>query len=139
MHKRIVAMICFKAQVMVGCYGVVVASILELIRHQLVHESDPTAFLQLIYEDAGFCLANGFLRYCQLRTAIASAGGEDVARQALGVNADERRLTLRRISLDEGNRTVGFVAGFEAIDPEVAEFCRKCGFRNLDCVHRAKV
>ena len=52
-------MIGFKAQLMIGGNGVV-AGVLELIRHQLVHQTDPAAFLQLINKDAATGSAMAF-------------------------------------------------------------------------------
>ena len=137
--NRVVAMIGFESELMIRGDGVVLSSILEFIRHELVHQADPPALLQLIYKDAVSALPDRFLSHRQLRAAIASAGPEHIARQTLGVNPHERCLACFRFAFYESHGTVGLVGQLEDVDPEVAEFCVESGLGNLDGVHRRKL
>ena len=130
-------MVGFKTQFVIGFNGVV-PRVLKLVRHKLVHQADAAPFLQLIDENARSGLRNGLLGHSQLRAAVATAGGEYIARQALGVNADERRLRLSRVSHYQSNSTIGLVAGFETEDAKVAEFRGEGRLGNLEGIHVRK-
>ena len=135
--QRVVAMVGFEAQFVIRCHRVV-AGVLKLVGHQLVHQADAAPFLQVVDQDAGSGFGNRFLRHGQLGAAVATAGSEDIARQTLGVNAHKGGFRLGRIPHHQSNSTVGLVAGFETEDPKVAEFRREGRFGNLDGIHARK-
>ena len=59
---------------------------------------------------------------------------EHVAREALGVDAHERRLSLRDIPHHERDRFFGLSSGrsaFEAVNPEVSKSGREVRFSGL--------
>ncbi len=65
--------------------------VLELVGAEFCHEADAAAFLLFVEEDAGAeggDLGEGQL---ELQAAVAAEGAEDVASEALGMDADEWR------------------------------------------------
>ena len=63
------------------------ATILQLIRAQLIHEPDPPAFLRQIEQNTGRPSLVIFSGKLQLCPAIAAQGGQHVSGQALRVHA----------------------------------------------------
>ncbi len=78
------------AELVVGLDGVQ-ALILQLVRAELGHEADATAFLLLVEEDARALVGDALEREVELIVAVATERVEDVAGEALGVDANDRR------------------------------------------------
>ena len=70
----------------------VASVILQFIGAELRHQADAAAFLQLIHQHAAACFADGCKGEFQLGAAIAADGSEDVASEALRVDANDRSL-----------------------------------------------
>ncbi len=136
----------------------VAAVILKLVGAELGHEADATALLLLIEEDAATRIGDGREGELELLATVAAQGMEDIAGEALGVNADDRRveLTIRADAVDvthhQSDGTLGArqrhrkrgVAGFgvgdgslEAQDAEVAPACGEIGVSNLAYVGKS--
>jgi hypothetical protein len=82
---------------------------------------------------------DGFQGEFQLVAAIATAGFENVACQALGVNSNQRSVAFSRGSHDESKHFIGMVFGFEAEKhPECAMFRRESGFSKITDDHGVK-
>jgi hypothetical protein len=128
------------AELFVGLDGIA-AVVLELVGTELGHEADAAALLLLIEEDAGAGFRDFLESKFELEPAVAAEGAEDVAGEALRVNADEGRGGVD-IAKDEGNeafdgglgwRRVGVAGGwrgvpaFESQDAEVRPAGGKIG------------
>ena len=85
-----VAAVGFVAEFEVGFDGVE-ALVLELVGAELGHEADAAALLLLVEEDAGAGVGDGGHGELELLAAVAAEGVEDVAGEALGVDADDGR------------------------------------------------
>ena len=121
------------AELVVG-FDRVEALILELVGAEFGHEADAAAFLLLVEEDAGAFGGDGAEGEVELVVAVAAEGVEDVAGEALGVDADDGRgwpsVGRGRFEVAHGEGYGGFdgfaggVAGlgdaFEAEDAEVS-------------------
>ena len=123
------------AQFLISLDGVA-AMVLQFVGAELGHEADPAAFLLLVEKDACASFADFFERELQLEAAVAAEGTEDVAGEALRVNADERRRGVD-VTHDESNealnrglrgglrrgciRTAGLRCGEPALKAEDAE------------------
>lgn len=81
------------AEFEVGFDGIA-AVVLELVGAELGHEADAAAFLLLVEEDAAAGFGDGGEGELELLAAIAAEGVEDVAGEALGVDADDGRVGL---------------------------------------------
>ena len=66
------------------------AAILQFVGAQLIHETDAAAFLQFIDQQAAPFARDFVERHFQLAAAIATQAVEDIAGEALGMNAHER-------------------------------------------------
>ena len=110
-------MIGFEAQSVIGLDRVV-AGILKFVGEQLVHQADAAAFLKLINQNAGAVLGNLLQRKVQLIAAVAAAGAENIAGQALRMDANERRVLRREVAHHQRQDAFGFVFGFETEEPE---------------------
>ena len=90
------------------------ALVLELVGAELGHEADAAALLLLIEEDADALGGDAGERELELEAAVAAEGAEDVAGEALGVDADQGRGGVD-VAHDEGDEAFrlrgGFVAG----------------------------
>jgi hypothetical protein len=67
------------------------ALVLELVGAELGHEADAAAFLLLVEKDAGALVDDAGEREVELVVAVAAQGVEDVAGEALRVDADDWR------------------------------------------------
>ena len=74
----------------------VAALLLQLVRAQLVEQADPAALLREVEQDAAPLLLDPRERALELLAAVAAPRVEDVAGEALGVDADEDVLLRRR-------------------------------------------
>src|SRR5262249_62204319 len=92
----VVAQIGREAERLVGLHRVEAVLLLELIRAQLGEQADAAAFLRHVEQHAPAGLADLGHRLVQLRAAVAQQALEDVAGQALAVDAHEHRLLLYR-------------------------------------------
>ena len=78
------------AQLDVGFDGVH-ALVLQFVGFELGHQADAAALLLLVEQNAGACWAILLRASSSCKTAVAAQRAEDVAGEALRVNADERR------------------------------------------------
>jgi hypothetical protein len=132
------------AELVVGFDGVE-ALVLELVGAELGHEADAAALLLLVEQDAGAFGGDHGEGEVELVVAVAAQGMEDVAGEALGVDADERGRSIRsggEVAHDEGyggfdglvRRGAGFGEAFEAEDAECAPAGGEVGIGDLaDC------
>ena len=97
----VVADVGREAELLVGRDGVV-ALVLQLVGLQLVDEADAAALLQEVEEHAAAGLDDLLHRELELLAAVAARRAEDVAGQALRVDAHEHRLVLADLAVDEG-------------------------------------
>lgn len=88
--KLVGAAVGGEAELDVGFDGVE-ALVLQLVGAELGHEADAASFLLLIEENAGAFRGDFGEGELELEAAVAAEGAEDVAGEALGVDADERR------------------------------------------------
>ena len=95
----VVAKVGRKAELQVRVDGVEPV-LLELVGAQLVEQPDPAALLREIEQDAGALALDHRQRRLELLAAIAAQRVEDVARQALGVDAHEHVVAARDVALD---------------------------------------
>ena len=89
------------AERVVGFDGVE-ALVLELVGAELGHEADAAAFLLLVEQDAGAFVGDAGEREVELVVAVAAQGVEDVAGEALRVDADDGRRGVD-VAEDEGD------------------------------------
>ena len=89
-----------EAELEVGLDGVEPV-LLQLVRLQLVQEADAPALLRHVEEDAALLGGDARERQLELLAAVAAERVEDVAGQALGVDADEHVLLALDLALDE--------------------------------------
>lgn len=81
-----------EAEPLIGLHGIETL-VLELIRAEFRHKTDPAAFFRLIEEDAGARIRNGLKGMFELKTAVAAERAEYIAGKALGVDPYDRRRT----------------------------------------------
>ena len=145
------------AELEIGFDGVATV-VLELVGAELGHEADAAAFLLFVEEDAAAGVGDGGEGELELLAAVAAEGVEDVAGEALGVDADDGRIGGAvgtdglEIAHDEGNGGFGAgerggeggVAGFgighdafEAQDAEVAPAGGEVGVGDLAYISEA--
>ena len=127
--KLVAAQVGIEAQALVGLHRIG-AAVLQFIGAQLIQQADAAAFLVLVDEQAAAFGGDGFESDFELGVAIAPQAVEHVARQALGVDAHQRRRTGSHIAHAKHNRVLGAVpdAGAKAINTEVSEFAGEIGF-----------
>ena len=75
--------------------------LLQLVRLQLVQQADPAALLRHVEEDAAALLLDPAERQLELLAAVAAERVEDVAGEALGVDAHEHVLLAGDLALHE--------------------------------------
>ncbi len=121
-----VAVVVAEAELEVGFDGVG-AAVLELVGAELGHEADAAAFLVLVEQDARSLARDEPEGEVELVVAVAAQGVEDVAGEALGVDADERSFGAGvEVAEGEGyglfDGLAGGIAGLgEALEAEDAE------------------
>src|SRR5207244_2320997 len=96
----VVARIRRKAELEIRLHRVE-ARLLQLVRAQLVEQPDAPSLLGHVQEDASVLAADLGERLLELLAAVAAHGVEDVAGQALGVDAHEDVLLAFDLSLHE--------------------------------------
>src|SRR5687768_11939389 len=94
----VVAQIGGEAEPLVRLDGVR-AGVLQLVRLQLVEETDSPPFLVEIDDRAAPLLLDHLHRRLELPSAVAAHRVEDVAGEALGVHADENPLAARDVAI----------------------------------------
>jgi hypothetical protein len=132
------------AELEIGLDGVE-ALVLQLVGAELGHESDAAAFLLLVDQDAGALFDDAIHGELELLAAVAAQRAEDVAGQALGVDADQRRRGVN-VAMHEGDAafdatecngiagTAGLGLGdhtFKAVDAEMSPAGGEVGLRYL--------
>ncbi len=132
------------AEFKVGFDGVA-ALVLQLVGLELGHETDSAALLVLVEEDAGAVVGDGGEGELELLAAVAAQRVEDIAGEALRVDANDGRLGVE-VAHDEGDggldadggRGERVVAGlgifdntFKAEDAEVAPAGGEIGIGHL--------
>ena len=99
----VVAGVGGQAEFEVGVEGVA-AALLELVRAQLGQQADAAALVAAQVDDDAPALGLDALQGgLQLGAAVAAQGVEDVAGQALGVDADQDVLAVADLAVDEGD------------------------------------
>ena len=99
--KLEVAAVGAVAEIEVGFDGVA-ALVLELVGAEFVHEADSAALLHFVEEDAGAGVGDGAEGEFELLAAVAAERMEDVAREALRVDADDGRSSVD-VAHDQGD------------------------------------
>src|SRR5579864_7495963 len=128
-RKREIAVVRLEAQALIGFHGIE-SGILQFVGLQLRHQADAAPFLLLVNQHAGALFGDHRKRHLELLPAIAAQRREDVAGEALGMNADQRR-GREHVSHHQGDgllfRAITAISegGFEAIDPEPSPAGRK--------------
>ena len=110
------------------------SAILQLVGAQLIEQSDASAFLVLVDQQSASLLRNLIERQLELRTAIAAQTVEHVAREALRMDAHQRRPQLRgKVSQlqNHGLFNSGWPYSLETEYAEMAKSAGEIGFRNL--------
>jgi hypothetical protein len=115
----VLARIVGKAELAIGFDGVE-SGVLEFVGFELVDEADAAAFLGKIEDDASFGFGDGFQREFELGAAVAAFGSEDIAGEALRVDADERGFCVREIAVADRDGFFAFLDAFDAVDGEAA-------------------
>jgi hypothetical protein len=88
-RKSKLSVIGLKAEAFVGLNRVQ-AGILQFVGLQFCHQANAAAFLLFVDQDSRACLTNHGKSHFKLLPAVASQGVEDVAGQALRVDAHQR-------------------------------------------------
>jgi hypothetical protein len=83
------------------------AAVLQRVRLKLGHEPDAATLLLFVDENARALLRDHRKSHFELLAAIAAQRPKNIASQALGVNANERRTGLD-VAHDQGNGFFGF-------------------------------
>jgi len=140
----VVAQIGSEAEFAIG-FDRVEALILQLVSLQFVEQADTAAFLRQVENDSRAIFGDFAERELELRAAIAAFGCEDVAGEALRVDADKRRLAGLQLSVLNRH---SFVAASIAANPgnrETAKARRQIGFgydvsllRLFSTLHRSR-
>ena len=99
--KLELAAVGFIAKLKIGLDGVE-SLVLKFVSAEFGHEADASAFLLLVEEDTCTCICNGAEGELELLAAVAAKRVEDVAGEALRVDAHDRRGTVN-VSHDEGH------------------------------------
>src|SRR5208283_2772382 len=131
-RQRIAAQVGFEAQLLIGLDRIR-ALVLQLVSAQLVEQADAAAFLRLVDQQPAALARDAFDGNLQLRPAIAAQAVENVAGQALGMNANQR-CAAGQVAHFQGDsyfvpgiRRTG-VAAAKAVDAERAKFGGKVRF-----------
>ena len=90
----VITQVGFKPQAFVRFHGVG-AAVLQLIGAEFVEQSNAAPFLMLVDQQAAAFFGNQVERELQLRAAVAAEAMEDIAGEALGVNANKRWVAAR--------------------------------------------
>ena len=122
----VVAQVGRQAELQVRVDGVE-ALLLELVGAQLVEQADPAALLREVEEHALALLLDAHERVLELLAAVAAQRVEDVAGQALGVDADEHVVLPLDLALDHRDVVLVVDERAEADGLEVAERRRQAG------------
>src|ERR1700687_3253285 len=93
----VLAMVGLEAEALVRLDRVE-ALVLERVGAQLVHQPDATPFLSQVEEDPASLRGNALERRVHLLAAVAPLRSEDIAGQALGVDAYEDGLAVRNVA-----------------------------------------
>jgi hypothetical protein len=130
----VVAGVVFEAELAVGFHSVE-ATVLKLVGFDLVNQADAPAFLRKIKEHAGRFFGDLIEREFELGAAIAALRSEDVSREALGVDADQRRFARLvaagfDLALEDGHRFLFGATAFHCCDLELAEAGGELGVRD---------
>ncbi len=139
-----VAVVGAVAQLEVGFDGVE-ALVLQLVGTELCHEADAAAFLLFIQDEAGAVGDDCVEREVKLLAAVTAERVENIAGEALGVDADDGRgsgeIGVGAVAENDGffhefalrsGRGAGGERALKAEDAEVATGCGKGGFGDLD-------
>src|SRR5438128_2068039 len=123
----VVAAVGGEAERFVRLDGIEAVLLLELVGTHLVAEADATALLPHVDEDAAALGSDLLEREVYLLAAVAAHRVEDVAGDALGVDADEDGLGRRDVAADEGGVLVRVDGGAVRVEREVAPLRRQDG------------
>ena len=127
-RQRIAPEIRFKTELFVGLHGIGTV-VLKFVGAELIHQADAAAFLVFVNQEASTFGGDGFECEFELGAAIASQAVENVAGQALGMDADERRGAIDVPHFkDDGFLYHAIGVAFKAVDAEVSKAAGKIGF-----------
>src|ERR1022692_2327040 len=118
-----ISQVGFKAQALVGLHGVG-AFILQFVGAQLVQQADAAPLLMLVDQQSAALFGDHVQRQFKLCAAIAAQAVENVAREALRVNAHQRRQrTVRHIAhlQHDGFFQAVIEAAFKSVDSKVSK------------------
>ena len=121
-----------KAKLDVGIYRII-ALLLQLIGTQLVNQTDTTAFLTQVQQQAAAFLVNGLKCCSQLLAAVTACRTKGIAGQALRVYTAEHRLTICNIAHGQGNMMLAGQLIDKAVNLKMSVFGRHiCAGNFLD-------
>src|SRR5688500_3972492 len=125
----VLAQVDGESQTLVGLDGVG-ALVLEGVGADLVDDADAAPLLQLVDDGAPTLALDELHGAVELAAAVALRRAEDVARQALRVDARERRLLQPHLALEEDDELL--LARLRAVagDAELADLGRQTRLRN---------
>ena len=127
----VVAEVDVEAELEIGVDGIG-AVVLEFVGAELVHDADAAALLLLIDDEAAAFGGDLVEGQFELGAAVAAKGVEDVAGEALGMDADDGWFAAERAhAQDDGFFGGGRQVADEAVDTECAEAGGKVGFRHF--------
>ena len=109
------------AELKIGLDGVETL-ILQLVGTQLGHQPDAAAFLLFVDQDAGAFVDDALHCQFELLTAIAAKRAEDIAGEALRMNADDRGRGVD-IAEHEGDAALYTARGRRIAGPAGLGFC----------------
>lgn len=125
-------MVRLEAQLFIGLYRIA-ALVLQLVRLQLRHQANASAFLLFIKQHARARLGNHLQGHLQLLAAVTAQRAENIAGKALRMDTHQRR---RRVNVTHHQGNGFFFArsgalaklAFKTHDAEVSPACGKIGF-----------
>src|SRR5712692_6662962 len=127
--KKIIAGVCREAQSFIGLHRVH-AAVLQFVSPEFVHQADAAAFLGQIEQNSRGCLADFFHRQFELRAAVAPERGENVAGQALRVDAYQGSGLSVQVAANQRDGFFLRAAASESADGEAAKTGWKRGVRD---------
>src|SRR5579864_1540237 len=112
-------MVSLEAEFPIGFYRVH-AAILQFVSLQFIHQPDSAAFLRQIENDSATRARCALEGHFELRATIASLGVKHVARQALRMDADERRVSAPNLAMHQRDGAFRGAGTFNAENRELA-------------------
>jgi len=126
--QLITAQVGFETQLLIGLDRIG-ALILKLIGAQLIEQTDPTAFLIFVNDQAPTLARNGRESQLQLRPAIASKAVKYIASEALRMDAHQRRIAGNYVAQAQHHGL--FLSVREPINAKMTEAAGEISLGNL--------